>query len=96
MNPQLMEKIFRALSEVVDPATGLDIVRMRVIKDLRVDDEGRVKVILHPTSPVCPLAYKVAADIKLAIKGVEGVKGVEMKVEGFKDAARLESMLREI
>jgi len=92
----LMEKIFKVLSHVVDPATGLDIVRMRIIKDLRADAEGKVKLILHPSSPVCPLAYKVAADIKLAIKGIKGVKEVEMQIEGFKDAAKLEALLREI
>ena len=96
MNQALMEKIFKALTQVVDPATGLDIVRMRAIKDLQVDDKGRVKAILQPTSPVCPLAYKVAADIKLAIKAVAGVTEVEMKVENFKDAERLEAMLKEI
>ena len=96
MNQQLMEKIFKALTQVVDPATGLDVVRMRVIKDLQVRENGRVEVILEPTSPVCPLAYKVAADIKLAIKSVEGVKEVDMRVKNFKDAARLEAMLKEI
>jgi len=96
MNQQLMEHIFQALTQVVDPGTGLDVVRMRVIEDLRIENEGRVKLVLHPTSPVCPLAYKVAADIKLSIKGVPGVKNVEVKIKEFKDADRLEAMLKEI
>jgi len=96
MNQQLMEDIFQALTQVVDPSTGLDVVRMRVIEDLRIENEGRVKLVLHPSSPVCPLAYKVAADIKLAIKRVPGVKDVEVKIKDFKDANRLEAMLKEI
>ena len=96
MNQQLMEHIFQALTQVVDPSTGLDVVRMRVIEDLRIENEGRVKLVLHPSSPVCPLAYKVAADIKLAIKRVPGVKNVEVKIKDFKDADRLEAMLKEI
>ncbi len=96
MNQQLMEDIFQALTQVVDPSTGLDVVRMRVIEDLRIENEGRVKLILHPSSPVCPLAYKVAADIKLAIKRVPGIKDVEVKIKDFKDADRLEAMLKEI
>ncbi len=96
MNQQLMEHIFQALTQVVDPSTGLDVVRMRVIEDLRIENEGRVKLVLHPSSPVCPLAYKVAADIKLAIKRVPGVKDVEVKIKDFKDANRLEAMLKEI
>jgi len=96
MNQQLMEHIFQALTQVVDPSTGLDVVRMRVIEDLRIENEGRVKLVLHPSSPVCPLAYKVAADIKLAIKRVPGIKDVEVKIKNFKDANRLEAMLKEI
>ena len=96
MIQQLMEDIFQALTQVVDPSTGLDVVRMRVIEDLRIENEGRVKLILHPSSPVCPLAYKVAADIKLAIKRVPGIKDVEVKIKNFKDANRLEAMLKEI
>jgi len=96
MNQQLMEDIFQALTQVVDPSTGLDVVRMRVIEDLRIENEGRVKLVLHPSSPVCPLAYKVAADIKLAIKRVPGIKDVEVKIKDFKDADRLEAMLKEI
>jgi len=96
MNQQLMEHIFQALTQVVDPSTGLDVVRMRVIEDLRIENEGRVKLVLHPSSPVCPLAYKVAADIKLAIKRVPGIKDVEVKIKDFKDANRLEAMLKEI
>jgi len=96
MNQQLMEDIFQALTQVVDPSTGLDVVRMRVIEDLRIENEGRVKLVLHPSSPVCPLAYKVAADIKLAIKRVPGIKDVEVKIKNFKDANRLEAMLKEI
>ena len=96
MNQQLMEHIFQALTQVVDPSTGLDVMRMRVIEDLRIENEGRVKLVLHPSSPVCPLAYKVAADIKLAIKRVPGIKDVEVKIKDFKDANRLEAMLKEI
>ncbi|MDL1955815.1 MAG: iron-sulfur cluster assembly protein [Candidatus Desulfofervidus auxilii] len=96
MNQELMQRIFSALTQVIDPATGLDVIRMRIIEDLRVDNEGNVSLILHPTSPVCPLAYKVAADIKLAIKKVDGVKDVNIKVIDFQDAERLEAMLKEI
>jgi len=91
-----MQHIFSALSRVVDPATGLDVIRMRIIEDLKIDNEGKVKLVLRPTSPVCPLAYKVAANIKIAIKQVKGVKEVDIKVKDFKDAKRLEAMLSEI
>jgi metal-sulfur cluster biosynthetic enzyme len=96
MNQGLMENIFKALTQVLDPATGLDVIRMQIIENLQINNEGEIKLILHPSSPVCPLAYKVASDIKLAIKRVKGVKDVQMKINGFKDAQRLEAILKEL
>lgn len=88
--------IIQALSKVIDPATGIDVIRMRLIPDARVDKEGNVKIVFRPSSPICPLAYKLAYDIKRAVKDIKGVKSVEIKVEGFRDTKKLETILGEI
>ncbi len=88
--------IIQALSKVIDPATGIDVIRMRLIPDANIDKKGNVKIVFRPSSPVCPLAYKLAYDIKRAVKDIEGVKSVAIKVEGFRDAKRLETILGEI
>lgn len=88
---QLIEE---RLSEVIDPETGLDVGRMDLVHDLRVEG-GRVTLVFRPTSPVCPMAFKLAADIRDAIRSVPGVSRVTIKVENFRRAAELESLLED-
>jgi len=47
-----------------------------------------------PSSPVCPIAFKLASDIKQTVEDVEGVKEVEMRVENYNRARELEELLR--
>ena len=88
-----MEELIRErLSEVIDPETGLDVGRMDLVHDLRIED-GRVTLVFRPTSPVCPMAFKLAAAIRDSIRSVPGVNRVTVKVENFRRAAELESLL---
>ena len=40
---KLREAIHEKLSTVIDPETGVDVVRMRLIEDLQVDLDDRVR-----------------------------------------------------
>ena len=82
------------LSEVTDPETGLDVGRMDLVHNLRVEG-GHVTLVFRPASSVCPMAFKLAADIRGAIRSVPGVSRVTVKVENFGRAAELESLLED-
>ena len=62
-----MEQAVRErLQQVIDPETGVDVMRMRLIEDLRVDDEtGCVRYRFRPSSPLCPLAVHLALGIRM-------------------------------
>jgi len=96
MDPHtLREAVLARLSTVIDPETGVDIVRMRLVEDLTVDGEGVVRYRFRPSSPVCPLAVPLALSIRKAVAGVEGVTAQEMEVVGYLRAAELSALLRE-
>ncbi len=59
-NLSLEKKIREALSEIIDPETGLDIMRMDLIHQLSVEQDGIVSITFRPSSPVCPMAYALA------------------------------------
>ncbi|NLF00392.1 MAG: iron-sulfur cluster assembly protein, partial [Anaerolineales bacterium] len=42
------------LAQVVDPETGVDVLRMRLVEDLMVDEHGCVRYRFRPSSPFCP------------------------------------------
>jgi len=90
----LREAILARLSSVVDPETGADVVRMRLIEDLAVDEAGVVRYTFRPSSPLCPLAVVLALSIRQAVAEVEGVTGQEIEVIGYVRAEELNAMLR--
>ncbi len=91
----LQEAILERLSAVIDPETGMDVVSMRLVGDLTVDEEGVVRYTFCPSSPFCPLAVPLAQAIRTAVAGVAGVTRQEIKVEGYIQADELGAMLRE-
>lgn len=91
----LKDHVEVALKRVIDPGTKLDIMRMKLITDLSVDQDGTVSLTFRPSSPVCPLAFKLAYDIQTAVKETTGVRAVNMTVAGYNKADELMEVLRE-
>ena len=92
----LREAVLTRLSTVIDPETGADVVRMRLIEDLEVDEGGVVRYKFRPSSPLCPLAVSLALSIREAVAQVAGVTGQEIKVVGYIKAEELNAMLQEL
>jgi len=87
------EEMEKALSEVIDPETGLSVMRMDLIHELHVDGEGHVSLVFRPSSPVCPMAYALAGSIKRKIQDISGVNSVRIMVENFDRAEHLQRIL---
>ena len=92
---ELRERILARLRGVIDPETGADVVRMRLIEDLEVEEDGRVRYKFRPSSPLCPIAVPLALQIRQAVSEVEGVTGQEIEVVGYVGAEELNRLLRE-
>jgi metal-sulfur cluster biosynthetic enzyme len=92
----LREAILARLSTVLDPETGVDVVRMRLVEDLEVDEDGVVRYTFRPSSPLCPLAVSLALSIRAVVAEVEGVTGQEIKVAGYIKAGELSKMLENL
>jgi metal-sulfur cluster biosynthetic enzyme len=93
---ELEQAIVERLRKVIDPETGADVVRMRLIEELRVDGEtGRVSYRFRPSSPLCPLAVHLALGIRDAVAKVPGVTEQEVQVVGYMGAERLNALLKE-
>jgi metal-sulfur cluster biosynthetic enzyme len=90
----LRERLLLRLVEVIDPETGVDVLRMRLVEDLEVDEEtGAVSYCFRPSSPLCPLAHSLAMDLKRAVASVEGVSTQAITVAGYVRAVELTEMI---
>jgi metal-sulfur cluster biosynthetic enzyme len=71
---ELENKVRVEVGKVEDPETGQSFAEMQMIQSVKETAPGEVTVEFVPTSPFCPIAFKLAADIKAAAKTVPGVK----------------------
>ena len=69
----LEAKVREEVGKVVDPETGMTFAEMQMITSVKEEALGVVKVEFIPTSPFCPIAFKLATDVKNAAKKVSGV-----------------------
>jgi metal-sulfur cluster biosynthetic enzyme len=79
----LIQAVIEQLSQVIDPETGVDVIRMHLIEDLTVDEHGLVSYTFRPSSPLCPIAVPLANTIQRAVAKVPGVTSQDVKVVGF-------------
>jgi len=93
--PSLEQAIGERLKSVIDPETNTDVMRMRLVENLRADALGQVHYTFHPSSFVCPIAVKLATDIKEAVAEVPGVKSQEIAIEGYWMAEDLEKLINQ-
>jgi metal-sulfur cluster biosynthetic enzyme len=70
---KLEDQVREEVGKVQDPETGQSFAEMQMIQTVKETAPGEVTVEFVPTSPFCPIAFKLAADIKAAAKTVPGV-----------------------
>jgi metal-sulfur cluster biosynthetic enzyme len=92
----LLGKIEESLGQVIDPETGIDVMRMKLVRDLRLDQHGDIELTFRPSSVLCPLGFQLGINIKEAVLEVPGVKSVHVHVDGYVHAKQLEKILDEI
>jgi len=90
---QVEPKLWKKLKEVMDPGANLNVVDMGLIKELSISDDSSVNIMLRPSSPVCPLAFVLAANIKEALEEVKGVSCVHLRIVDFIRADELNTMM---
>jgi metal-sulfur cluster biosynthetic enzyme len=91
----LRTAILHKLATVIDPETGVDVVRMRLIEDLSVDHAGCVSYKFRPSSFLCPLAVPLSLEIQRAVAEVEGVTEQNMEIVGYIQADELTALIRQ-
>lgn len=93
---QLREATLARLTKIIDPETGVDIIRMRLIEGLTVDEQGCVSYTFRPSSPLCPMAVPLAIEIRRAVRETPGVTSQAVQVEGYVRSDELTTLLHEL
>ena len=76
----MKEKIYDALSSIVDPEVGFDIVSLGLIYDVDCDENGKAKVTMTLSTKACPLHEMILGWVETAVLGIDGVKECEINL----------------
>lgn len=70
-------QVRKALEGVMDPELHKSLIELGMVRNVEVK-QGRVKITLALTTLGCPLRDRIAADVKSAVGGLEGVAEVDV------------------
>ena len=74
------ENIIKNLKTVYDPEIPVDIYELGLIYDVQISEGADVKVIMTLTTPNCPVAESLPAEVREKVSEVEGVKSVDLEL----------------
>jgi FeS assembly SUF system protein len=79
-DPVLQEQVLEALKTVRDPEIPVNLVDLGLIYELLVNKDGTVYVEMTLTTPACPVAGGLPAQVQQAIAAVPGVQDARVKL----------------
>jgi FeS assembly SUF system protein len=79
-NTELMQRVIDEIKTCYDPEIPVDIWELGLIYELHLDEEGHLKVVMTLTSPNCPVAESLPADVENKLKLLAGIKSTELKL----------------
>jgi len=76
----LYEAVVDALREIYDPEIPVNIYDLGLIYGVDVDPEADVVVTMTLTTPHCPVAESMPAEVELRVSSVPGVRDAEVNL----------------
>ncbi len=73
-------QVIEALRSCFDPEIPVNIYELGLIYDVKVEPAGTVEVRMTLTSPHCPVAQSLPAEVEARIKEVPGVTDARVEV----------------
>ncbi|KAL0035528.1 hypothetical protein WJX77_010743 [Trebouxia sp. C0004] len=75
-------EVLQALSQIIDPDFGMDIVQCGFVKDLNIDQQdGHVKFRLELTTPACPIKDEFERKAHSVVTALSWVQQVDVKMD---------------
>ncbi len=74
------KKIINMLKTIQDPEIPVDIFELGLVYEIKIDDQFNVDVEMTLTSPNCPVAESMPAEVKEKTEYVFGVKSVNVNI----------------
>jgi metal-sulfur cluster biosynthetic enzyme len=74
------DDVYRAISTVIDPEVGFNLVEMGLIYDAIIDENCNLKVVMTLSTRGCPLHQMIRTWVEDAVKKIDNIGRVEVEV----------------
>ena len=79
INQTIIEaQVIEALRTCFDPEIPVNIYEMGLIYEVKVDEKGAVAIQMTLTSPSCPAAQSIPAEVEQKVRAIDGVTAVQI------------------
>jgi FeS assembly SUF system protein len=69
----IRDRIEAALRTVFDPEIPVNIYDLGLVYEIKVGDNGHVKITMTLTAPACPAAGEIVRDVQAKVEEIPGV-----------------------
>ena len=81
INQTIIEaEVIEALRTCFDPEIPVNIYEMGLIYEVKVDEAGAVAIQMTLTSPHCPAAQSIPAEVEGKVRAIAGVTDVKIDI----------------
>ncbi|MBP9068149.1 MAG: DUF59 domain-containing protein [Bacteroidia bacterium] len=75
---ELMQRVIDEIKTCFDPEIPVDVWEMGLIYELHLDDDNNLKIVMTLTSPNCPAAESLPAEVENKCSLIPGIKSTEL------------------
>jgi FeS assembly SUF system protein len=79
-NDALVDSVIEALKSIYDPEIPVDIYELGLIYDVAISEDGDAVVTMTLTTPHCPVAESMPAEVEMRVLSVPGIRDAEVKL----------------
>jgi len=76
----LTDAIQETLKTIYDPEIPVNLWELGLIYEVRVDDDFNAYILMTLTTPNCPVAESLPAEVKEKIQGIQGINEVNLEL----------------
>jgi FeS assembly SUF system protein len=77
---ELEARVIEVLRTIYDPEIPVDIYELGLIYEVKVNDDMSVDVLMTLTSPACPVAESMPAEVETKVGQTHGVTGSKVNL----------------
>ncbi|NOX47888.1 MAG: DUF59 domain-containing protein [Chlorobi bacterium] len=76
----LADAIQETLKTIYDPEIPVNLWELGLIYEVRVDDDFNAYILMTLTTPNCPVAESLPAEVKEKVQGIQGINEVNLEL----------------